>query len=152
VEPVMAAFVHRFPQFVDWPDAAFGDSREMELCVDASEQFVQTLQRLVNDTDVGGRSLVVRAVGNPDAASGCHVLFVSSFADRLPGYLSATAGQPILTVSDSPTFLDEGGMIELRVIDRRIRFAVDVRAASDVGLRVSSQLLDLAIEVRGDLQ
>jgi hypothetical protein len=152
VEPVMAAFVHRFTQFVDWPEAAFGDGQQMDLCVAGSEQFVQILQRLVNDTDIGGRSLVVRAVSDPAVTSGCHVLFVSSIADRLPSYLSAASGRPILTVSDSPTFLDDGGMIELRIIDRRIRFAVDLQAASEVGLRFSSQLLDLAIEVRGDVQ
>jgi len=80
---------------------------------------------------------------------GCHVLFVSSAADRVPLFVNAATGAPILTVSDAPGFLDEGGMIELRIIDRRIRFAVNVQAASRAGLRLSSQLLDLAIEVRG---
>jgi hypothetical protein len=54
-----------------------------------------------------------------------------------------------LTVGDERGFVDEGGMIALRVVDGRVRFDVNVTAARRAGLRLSSQLLQLAMSVRG---
>ncbi|MGE0158563.1 MAG: YfiR family protein [Gemmatimonadales bacterium] len=146
---VMAAFVHRFPQFVDWPESALEGRDRFEICVAADSDFLRRLQDLVADSEFEGRSVTVRAVGTRDLA-GCHVLFVSAAEDnRVGSFIQAVAGLPVLTVSDAPGFLDESGMIELRVIDRRIRFAVNAAAASQAGLRSSAQLLELALEVRG---
>jgi hypothetical protein len=59
------------------------------------------------------------------------------------------AALPILTVGDYGTFLDEGGIVKLLIIDGRVRFEVDLATAGRVGLRLSSQLLQLALNVRG---
>jgi hypothetical protein len=56
---------------------------------------------------------------------------------------------PVLTIGESTTFLDEGGLINLRLVDGRVRFDVNVDAANRVGVRFSSQLLRLALSVRG---
>jgi hypothetical protein len=150
VEPVMAAFVHRFTQFVDWPEPVLAGG-QMDICVAGSESLVQTLQQLIAEADAGSRPLAARLVSDPASVTACHVLFISSVVGRTPLFVNAAMG-PILTVSDAPAFLDEGGMIELRIIDRRIRFAINAQAANSAGLRLSSQLLDLAIEVRGDFE
>jgi hypothetical protein len=56
---------------------------------------------------------------------------------------------PILTVGDDSRFLDEGGDIQLKIVAGRVRFEVNAAAASRVGLKISSQLLQLALAVRG---
>ena len=47
------------------------------------------------------------------------------------------------------SLVDDGGIVRLRSVDGRIRFDIDVAAAQRAGLRVSSQLLQLALTVRG---
>jgi hypothetical protein len=59
------------------------------------------------------------------------------------------ANLPVLTVGDGDTFLDDGGVIQLRTLDRRVRFDISMSAAQHSRLRLSSQLLRLALEVRG---
>ena len=44
-----------------------------------------------------------------------------------------------------------GGMVALRVVGGRLRFDIDAAAARKAGLRISSQLLRLALSVRGGL-
>ena len=63
--------------------------------------------------------------------------------------LQSIESSPILTVSDAPRFLDEGGIVQLKLVDNRVRFAIDATAARRAGLRLSAQLLRLAIQVRG---
>jgi hypothetical protein len=147
-EAVMAAFVHRFTQFVEWPRAALAGD-ELVICVAGSDDFLETLQGVVDGNALGGRRIVAREARSPQDVRSCHVLYVSFLAPRPERFVDASRGLPVLTVGDSTGFLDAGGIIHLRIIDRRIRFAIDAAAATRAGLRLSSQLLDLAVEVRG---
>jgi hypothetical protein len=147
-DPVMAAFVHRFAQFVEWPDAVVAGSDDVRICVAGSRELLEQLQGIVAGEDLGGRPIVATEARSPADVPGCHILFVSYLSTRSADFVAAARGLPVLTVGDPSGFLDSGGIIHLRIIDRRIRFAIDAAAASEVGLRLSSQLLDLAVEVR----
>jgi hypothetical protein len=143
-----AAFVFRFAQFVDWPAAALDGRRTVEYCVWSPNPFGPVLQELVTGETLAGRPLAVREVNSPDQISTCHVLFVRGNG---PGssVLDKIGQQPILTVGESPRFLDEGGIIQLIRADNRIRFNINLAAANQAGLRLSSHLLRLAAAVRG---
>jgi hypothetical protein len=147
-DPVMAAFVHRFTQFVEWPEDVLAGSDAVTICVAGSRELLERLQGIVAGEDLGGRPIVATEARAPADVPGCHVLFVSYLSPRSADFVEAARGLPVLTVGDPSDFLDAGGIIHLRIIDRRIRFAIDAAAASEAGLRLSSQLLDLAVEVR----
>jgi hypothetical protein len=53
----------------------------------------------------------------------------------------------ILTVSEGETddFIKAGGMINLVIVDNKIRFQINDNAAKKAGLTISSKLLSLAI-------
>ena len=146
---LMAAFVARFPQFVQWPEAALTDGDALVVCVAEPDPFGEVLDSLLEAGQVSGHSLEARRLDDLGGVDGCHVLFVSSVSPLLEALLEATAGRPVLTVGEGPVFLDEGGMISLRIFDRRVRFEVDAAAADAAGLGLSSQLLGLALDVRG---
>jgi len=54
---------------------------------------------------------------------------------------------PVLTVSDIPHFVQRGGMIRFVPEDNRVRFEVNLGAAQDAGLILSSELLKVAVNV-----
>jgi hypothetical protein len=51
-------------------------------------------------------------------------------------------------VSDMPRFAERGGMIQFILEENRVRFQVNLAAAQNAGLVLSSQLLKLAALVR----
>lgn len=143
-----AAFVYRFAQFVEWPPEALADRTSLEICVSAPSTYGAALNELVAGESLGGRPIVVREVEAKDTLESCHLLF----ALPAPGGDKATllpraAPLPILTVGDDPTFLEDGGIINLRIIDRSVRFEINTAAAERAGLRLSSQLLRLAVKI-----
>ena len=145
---VMAAFVARFPQFVQWPEAALGEEDSLVVCVAEPDPFGDVLDSLLEAEQVSGHSLETRRLDDLAGVDGCHMLFIPSVSPLLERLIEATAGRPILTVGEGSVFLDEGGMISLRIIDRRVRFEVNAVVASAAGLGLSSQLLGLALDVR----
>lgn len=146
---IKAAFVYQFPQFVEWPAAAWQDAPAVQLCIVEPNPFGTELEQLVRGDTLHGRPFAVRYIAGAEDLPGCHLLFIQSGADATPALLKATAARPILTVGEWEGFLEQGGMIVLRVVDRRVRFEVNRTSAEKAGLRISSQLLSLALAVHG---
>ena len=58
--------------------------------------------------------------------------------------LQANARGPLLSVGDESDFLERGGIIALKLSGGRVRFDINLAVAREAGLRLSSQLLQLA--------
>lgn len=144
-----AAFVFRFPQFVTWPPAATTGRDTLEICVSGGRATAGALRDLTSGESLNGRTFVVRENPALQSLQSCHVLMM---ADGQPNraVMTRAAALPILTVGDSESFLDDGGIIQLKLVDRRVRFEISMPAAARAGISLSSQLLRLAADVRSD--
>lgn len=142
---VKANYLVRFAAFVEWPDSSFADSRSpVVLCVVGRDPFNGALDRAARAQTAYGRPLVVRRPGTAEAAAACHILYVGTGGGSL-----VPVGQPaILRVTDGAVSADRG-MIHFVVSDDRVRFHIDLQAASRSRLSISSRLLNLALSVRG---
>jgi len=147
-EDVQAAYLYNFAKFVRWPA---GNTRPtLDICVAGQKLYVDTLTRIVAGEHIDTRSFAVRAVPRTEDAAGCDILFIDASAkDRMDALLAASAGRPVLTVSDIPGFLDRGGMIQFMVQDNRVRFSVDLRPVARSSISLSSELLKVAVAVNG---
>jgi hypothetical protein len=143
---VKAAFLVKFPQFVEWPAAALEGRRTVDLCVLGPVPFGSVLDELTAGEKLDGRPFAVRRV-DATAVRSCQVLFLSEATGVRESVLRTLATVPVLTVSDAPRFLDEGGIIQLHVVAGRVRFNISVSAATRAGLRLNAQLLQLADRV-----
>ena len=145
-----AAIVSKFPQFVDWPSTVFATPGRVEVCIASPDPFGVDIIELVADQTLNGRPMVSRVVEREQDLDGCHVLYLTALTALHPHPLLRRAlGRPILTISDDPSFLDDGGIVRLRVVNGHVRFDVNPKAAKLSGLRISSQLLQLAGNVGG---
>jgi hypothetical protein len=142
-----AAFVAKFPAFVQWPAPVWHGRESVFICVYRSEAAARHLRELVAGERINARPFTVRTVAGRNDLDACHVLFIPERADA--ALVAAVADRPILTIGLDRAFLDAGGIIALSHDNRRIRFEVDRAAADRAGLQLSSQLLRLAAAVHG---
>jgi hypothetical protein len=76
----------------------------------------------------------------------CHVLFVCpSERPFLARLLPPLQKDGLLLVGDTPGFLEAGGIINLVIEDKKVRFEVNLAAAARGKLQIRSSLLRLAI-------
>ena len=145
-----AAFISKFPEFTEWPSAVLDRRDALAICVVKPSPLGTALAEFTAGNALRGRPVQVREVGTAAAVDACHVLFVPRQSEAGAKPLLARARTlPILTIGESPAFLDEGGIVKLNLVSGRLRFEVNAGAASRVGLKLSSQLLRLALDVRG---
>ena len=142
---VKAGFLLNFLRFVEWPAATAGDEKDpFSLCILGDDPFRDILDRMVQGETVNGRPIAVRRLSRWQEP--CHLLFVSGPArDTLRILRQAGAG--VLTVGESSGFLDDGGMINFVVEDRRVRFDVSLENATRASVRISSRLVSVARRV-----
>src|ERR1700722_5011922 len=75
---VKAAFLFHFAQLVDWPADPNNDgNRSLIICVFDDDPQRHELQSTLEGKLVGERVLHVRLLSDPQAASGCKILFLS---------------------------------------------------------------------------
>jgi hypothetical protein len=141
-------FLLRFAQFVEWPPEVTRPQPTINLCLAGGGPQRSFLEELVVGETIEGKPLRVMEA-TPATIEQCHVAFLGGGDAARRRLLGRIAKQPILTVSDAPRFLDEGGIVEMRVVDNRVRFDVDADAARLANLRLHTQLLRLASNVRG---
>jgi hypothetical protein len=151
---VKATYLYNFARFVEWPvraAAAKGDS--FAICVLGQDPFGTTLDATIAGETIEGKGLLAMRISEPKQGPNCRVLFISSSEEgRLKEILTTLDKTGVLTVSDMPNFLQRGGMIQFVLDGNKVRFAVNLRPAQDAGLRLSSELLKVAISVRRDSQ
>ena len=143
---VKAAFLFNFAKFVEWPALAFkGPGDPIAICVLGQDPFGGALQDVVRGKTVANRTFVVRDISNAQEAIGCQIVFVSSSEQkRFRLLLDGLKGRSILTVGEGDDFTANGGIINLKLKDARVRIEIDAGAADRAGLRISSKLLSLA--------
>ena len=145
---VEAAYLFDFGKFVRWPAGA--DQGPMSICVAAPPSFSAGVEKVVANENINGRTLDVRRISRTEDASNCAILFIDATqreqADQL---LQAVADKPTLTVSDIPDFLKRGGMIQFRLAAKRVRFSINLDAVNRARLVISSELLKVAMCVKG---
>lgn len=141
---VKVAFLYNFFKFITWPQAATPDN-SYELCFMGANDLEAQLSALegksLNNKPLNlHRNVQGKALGN------CHMVFIGSAA--IPANeLNALKGLPVVTVSDKPNFIDQGGIIGLVQDDNHIGFEINLEQANADKLYISAQLLKLARSV-----
>jgi hypothetical protein len=145
---VKAAYVYNFGKFIKWPSEAVPAASPFEICVLGKDSFAAVLDATVTGESIDRRSIAVKRLSNPQEAGECNILFIgSSEESRLKAILVATQHLSILTVSDIPHFAERGGMIGFVMQEEKIRFEVNLGAAEQSHLALSSELLKVASRV-----
>ncbi len=146
-DQVRAVFLYNFALFVSWPETASDAAADAPLrfCVMGNRRLAGLLETVTARERVDGRPIQVAPVRADDGLSDCRLLYVDPQADgALAGLLRELGHAPVLTVGAERSFAEQGGMIALAHVGRRIKPLVNLQAVERVGLTISSKLLRLA--------
>lgn len=147
------AYIFNFVKFTQWPKSAFEDSEsKFNLCTIGDNPLSGELTDLENNSvkkriirvthlDKGGEDEIL--------AQGCHLLFIEGEAKELTALLGKLTGSPLLIVSEREGFVTNGGVINLKIVDKKVHFEVNLETANKNKIVISSHLLKLALKVYG---
>jgi hypothetical protein len=138
-----AVFLFNFAQFVEWPRDAFAAADSpLSICVLGKDPFGSDLDDAVRGESAMGRKLVVERHDAAESVRACHILFVPASQTReIDGLAARSRRHSTLIVSDVPQQAATIAFVKER---NRIRLRVNLAAADEAHLSISSKLLRIA--------
>jgi hypothetical protein len=148
---IKAVWLLNFARFVEWPADAFSSPQApLVVCVVGRDPFGSALEKTLAGKTIGGRPLAIRRLPADRDLAGCHVIFFSNSEKKKHRELIAKLrGTPVLTVGESDGFLNDEGLIQFVRREDTIRFAVNLESARSTRLKVSANLVKVAVLVKG---
>jgi hypothetical protein len=140
-----AVFLYNFTQFVEWPTNSFtSDQSPMIIGILGTDPFGSYLEETIAGEKINGHPLRIQHYNTVEEIGACQVLFIN-VADKVKReqIIAKLKGRNILTVSDSPDFLLQGGMIRFFTRQDKIKLQVNLEEAKTANLVISSKLLRL---------
>jgi len=146
---IKAGFIFNFAKFVEWPGTVFAQpDSPIVIGILGTDPFGTIIDKTVQDKRIGARGFAVKRLkwgADLKDLKECRILFVgASERAHLDELVQMVKGLPILTVGETPGFAERGGVIRFVLEDNRVRFEVNVDAARQADLTISSRLLTLA--------
>lgn len=141
-----AAVIYNIARFVQWPQAAEPASQHFDICTLGNNPVAEALNALKGKM-LNGAPAIVRSTQREDL-SGCHLLYIAEDHAAHMTAISqtlATSRAATLTISDAPSFLALGGMVQLVVLNDRLQFRVNQELAETAKLSLNAKLLQLAL-------
>lgn len=143
-----AAFLFNLAKFTQWPEE--NSTGPFVIGIVGDDPFGSSLE-VFHDRQVVGRPIEVRYLEPEDDLLVCQIVFIAPSAmPRSAEILAVVEGAPVLTVGDVDGFATSGGMINLLLVEEKIRLEVNVDRSLAAGLQISVRLLNLGTIVRDD--
>ena len=148
---IKALCLLNFAKYVDWPGDAFADTNSpITIGVIGENRFGDHLNQIMKAKRIGGREIVIQEIASEADWARCRILFISaSETSHLPQILGRIKNTPTLTVGETEEFTQQGGVINFMKKAGKVHFEIDLDAAHQARLQVSSQLSRLADKVIG---
>lgn len=144
---VKAAYLFKFLGYVEFAAGA-DPAAPLVVGVMGADDVAAEVTRLTTGRTVNGRPIVVRTLRDGDPSTGLHMLFLGAATERPVQALRGAAQNGVLTVTEDENGLQQGAIINFRLVEDRIRFEVSLPAAERSNLKLSSRLLSVAYHVQ----
>jgi len=147
-DAVEAAYLYRFIGYVEWPKDSAAN-HPFTIAVFDAPRVAEELRRLLPGHPINKEIAQVREVRRMAEVDGAQILFVGAGHSAFLRDLRETAGRSILVVTDDDEGLALGSVLNFVTIDSHVRFEISLTAADRLGLKISSELLSVALRVHG---
>lgn len=147
-QQIKAAFLYHFCSYVQWPER---DPSINHTHVTVGVAGTSKAIRLVRETLEGKSNkkcvFHVRSIRPGDELSDVQMLYIAQKSRfTLEDFLLQSNPPPILTITDGEP-LSNNSMINFVIHDDHVRFVISKSRANQAGLKLSSELLAVALQV-----
>jgi YfiR/HmsC-like len=149
IQSLTVAFLYNFMKLSEWPPETV--AKELTLCSVQAGDYSIDVDSLAGK-EIQRYILKIRHLTQGDGIEGCQLLYIPEDEKpiRIREWLKIMENKPLLSVSSSPGFLDQGGMIELVSEGEHLQFEVNLTPVEQAGIKLSSKMLQIAREVQGN--
>ncbi len=146
---VKAVFITRILPYIEWPEESgiSYKTKPFTIVILGRNPFGSVLEDIYSSEEqkVKNKTVVIQYVKDIDDINQCDLLFIANHdKEKLYRTLLYVKGKPILTVSDTKGFGQEGVHVNFYIKDNKTRFEFNEQSASNDGFKVDYRLRNIA--------
>jgi hypothetical protein len=159
-QTVFATILYKLPAYIDWPtntlagtnhlastNAPAGTNSPWRIGLLGPSPLDDIMEKAVQNRLQQQRGFAVYHAATVEQLPECDIVFISlKTRSERHAALKALNGRPVLTVSPAAGFLEDGGVIRLRV-RRTVEMEINLDQARANGLGIQTRLLEVAYNV-----
>ena len=137
-------YVYNFTRFIQWPNV----SDEMIIGISGGNPAImEAFEKMAISKTSPELKLTIRKIQSPGDAKACHILYIPEAESSKAAVFASQADSNRLILTEGNGMLQKGGMINFVVVDRKLRFEIDQATLEKAGLKVSNQLVMMAVQM-----
>ncbi|MEE8058075.1 MAG: YfiR family protein [Pseudomonadales bacterium] len=148
---IKAAYLYNLIKFIHWPTRTSRQSSSQDdipqlatsICVYGKNPFSQHLNKLTT-RQAKGRPIEISYIKKEEKLPRCDIVFIAKDSQFPTEILNELFKQPLLTVGESRSFLNSGGIIGLVVKNNKVQLQINLTQAKTIGFEISGNLLEIA--------
>lgn len=144
---IKAVFLYNFTKYIEWP-ASYKSGNFIIGVYGNNPTLNAELIKMSSTKSVGSQKFEIRSVSSMAEVSKCHILFVNpDQAASFNEILGKLKGKSTLLVTEKNGLAKQGAAINFVVQDNKQKFELNKSSAEKHNLKVSTNLLSLAIVI-----
>jgi hypothetical protein len=144
---IKAAYIFNIVKYTTWPEASLPKDGHLLLCFVGDPSPLSEAMAGLHGKRFETFTIQVRMTTRISNLGACQMVILGQ--DVTFDSIKKSVPPNSLTVGEGENFANEGGGIGLFLLDNRIRFDVNLDSTSAHGIKLSSNLLRLARNVKG---
>ena len=142
-----ALFVYHFTKYVEWP-AERRDSKFV-IGIYGQTDILNDLMKITSNKLVDKKEISIELITDPEKINMCNIIYIpNNNINELKTIVKQTKNSGVLIVTETADACLKGSIINIIKKNSRMVFEINTNAAAEAKLKVSDQLLALAIVVK----
>ena len=143
---LQAGLLYHFTKHIEWPVSK--QSGDFVIGVLGNTNLIDAVEEMAKNRTVGNQKIVVVQVKTPDDTSKCHIVYIQKFQNsQFNAIFSKAKPNHLLLITETEEGGKRGAGINFITIDEKLKFELNKSSIEDAGLKVSNELVKLAIPI-----
>jgi hypothetical protein len=147
IPKAQSIFIYNFTRLVEWPESY--KSGDFVIAVYGNSEVFTELEAYTAGKKVGMQSIVVKRVKELTEMDKCNIIFVAyNKSSTLAEVIKKTEANPTLIIGERKNMVNEGAGIGFVLTDDKLKFELNLPAATRNGLKVNTKLQEMAMTTK----
>lgn len=138
-----ALFIYNFTRYIEWPS---NGSSEFVIGILNKLPLYTELVTIADKKNIGSQTITIKKFSSINEVSQCNILFIGSDASSQVASISAMMqSKNTLIITERPGLINKGAGINFVLEDGKQRFELSKSNMEKTGLKIDTQLLEMAM-------
>ena len=139
-------YIYNFTKYIQWPSEK--QTGDFVIGVYGKSPIFEKLKSMATNRTVGAQKIVVKEFASIEDMQNCHIIFIPvGKSSSFPDVSSKVNSKPVLVITEKSGLSKQGSGINFVVIEGKLKYELNKASIDKSGLKVSTDLIKLAILV-----